>query len=86
MLNHRAQQCVGDRPSTSGQDAFTLIELLVVCILISIMLAVSVPTFRNTLFSDPIRKAARMITGTIREVRLAAQGTVDWLQTENRFG
>lgn len=71
-----------DRRSIAGQNGFTLIELLVVCILIAIMLAVSVPAFRNTLFTDPLRQAARKITGTIREARLAADGTWDGCNLE----
>jgi len=62
------------RPGT-GRTGFTLLELLVVCTLIAIMLAVSVPAFRTTIFSDQLRQAARNLIGTISEVRHAAAGS-----------
>jgi len=52
-----------------AERAFTLLELLVVCILLSIMLAISIPAFRSNLVSDPLREAARKITGVVREAR-----------------
>ncbi len=52
-----------------GEEAFTLLELLVVCALISIMLAVTVPTLRDTVFTDPIRVSTRKIIGTIKGLR-----------------
>ena len=73
------------------QQGFTLIELLVVCVLLAIMLAVSVPAIHDNLFSDPLRKAARKITGAIREVRFEAETSVDGCileldLSESRFG
>ena len=62
------------RPGTSS-NGFTLLELLVVSTLIAIMLAVSVPAFRTTLFTDQLRQAARKVIGTIHEVRQAATGS-----------
>jgi len=53
----------------AAERAFTLLELLVVCILLSIMLAFSIPAFRSNLVSDPLREAARKITGVLREAR-----------------
>jgi len=54
---------------------FTLLELLIVAILISIMLAVSVPAFRNSLFTDPLKLSARQVIGTIREAKQRAVST-----------
>jgi prepilin-type N-terminal cleavage/methylation domain-containing protein len=61
-------------PAT-GENAFTLLELLVVSTLIAIMLAVSVPAFRTSLFTDQLRQAARRVVGTINEARQAAIGS-----------
>ncbi len=52
-----------------GEEAFTLLELLVVCTLISIMLAVTVPTMRDTVFTDPLRVSTRKIIGTVKGLR-----------------
>lgn len=60
---------------SSGEHGFTLLELLVVSALIAIMLAVSVPAFRTSLFTDQLRQAARSAIGTINEVRQAARGS-----------
>jgi len=54
------------------RQGFTLLELLVVLTLVSIMLAVSVPRFRSTLFTDPLKQAARQITGAVRQARQQA--------------
>lgn len=58
--------------ATNRRQGFTLLELLVVLTLVSIMLAVSVPRFRSTLFSDPLKLAARQITGAVRQARQQA--------------
>lgn len=56
------------------EGGFTLLELLVVCMLISLLLVVSVPAFRDSLINDPLRSAGRKIIGTIGAVRgLAVQ-------------
>lgn len=60
---------------STGEQGFTLLELLVVSALIAIMLAVSVPAFRTSLFTDQLRQAARSVIGTINEVRQAATGS-----------
>ena len=48
---------------------FTLLELLVVCTLIMILLVVSVPSFRNTLFSSPFHNGTRKVVRTINQAR-----------------
>jgi type II secretory pathway pseudopilin PulG len=52
-----------------SEAAFTLVEILVVCLLISIMLAVSVPTLRDIMLTDHLKATTRKIIGTIRELR-----------------
>lgn len=52
-----------------NEAAFTLVELLVVCLLISIMLAVSVPVLRDTLLTDHLKATTRKIIGTIKALR-----------------
>ncbi len=67
------------RPRSAGlattERGFTLLELLVVLTLIAIMLALSVPAFRTSLFTDQLRQSARSIIGTIHAVRQAAAGS-----------
>ncbi len=58
--------------SARKEEAFTLLELLVVTTLISIMLAVSVPALRDTLFTDQLKASTRKIIGTVKGVREAA--------------
>jgi type II secretion system protein H len=55
-----------------NENAFTLIELMVVCLLISIMLAVSVPSLRSALFTDQLKEATRQIIGTVQGLRAEA--------------
>ncbi len=65
--------------SSRKEAAFTLLELLVVCTLISIMLAVSIPALRDTLFTDPLKASTRKIIGMVKGVREKAirlQGSV----------
>lgn len=56
------------------KDGFTLIELIVVCLLIGLLLSLSVPSMRSSLFSDPLKGAARRTIGLVNGVReLAAR-------------
>lgn len=71
MIYHRLRST----GPAAGDNGFTLLELLVVSTLIAIMLAVSVPAFRTTLFTDQLRQAARRVVGTINEARQAAIGS-----------
>jgi prepilin-type N-terminal cleavage/methylation domain-containing protein len=57
------------------EHGFTLLELLIVAVLISIMLAVSVPAFRSSLFTDPLKLSARQVIGTMREAKQRAVST-----------
>lgn len=57
------------RKNCNTDSAFTLLELLVVCGLISIMLAIAVPTLRNSLLTDPLKTASRQVIGLVKGVR-----------------
>jgi prepilin-type N-terminal cleavage/methylation domain-containing protein len=62
-------------PADSADDCrrgFTLIELMVVLVLLSIMLAFSIPRFRATILDDPLKQAARQLITLIREARQRA--------------
>lgn len=60
------------RITGSSQEAFTLLELMVVLVLVSIMMALSVPRFQNTVISDPLKRSARQIIGMVKEARQRA--------------
>jgi prepilin-type N-terminal cleavage/methylation domain-containing protein len=55
--------------SLCDEKGFSLMELLVVVVLISIMLAVSVPALRNAFFVDPLKSSSRKIIGLVKGVR-----------------
>lgn len=55
-----------------NDQGFTLIELIVVMALISIMLAFSMPQFRNALFSDPSRAVSRWLLLTVPALKQRA--------------
>ncbi len=52
-----------------ANHGFTLIELLIVLVLLSIMLAVSVPRFRATVLNDPLKQAARQVIALFQKAR-----------------
>ena len=54
------------------EKGFTLIELIVVTFLIGIMLSISIPSLRNTFFTDPLKASTRQIIGLVTGVREAA--------------
>lgn len=58
--------------SRDGEKGYTLIELIVVMVLISIMLAVSVPRFRTALVSDQLRYSSRRLLGIAQGIRAKA--------------
>jgi prepilin-type N-terminal cleavage/methylation domain-containing protein len=56
----------------TGNDGFTLLELMVVCLLIGLLLSLSIPSLRNSFFSDPLKSAARNLIGLTNGVRQLA--------------
>lgn len=54
------------------QGGFTLMELIVVCLLVSLTLTITIPSLRDTLYSDQFDSATRKIIGTIQELRNTA--------------
>ncbi len=79
------------RPArATDPSGFTLIELIVVTALIGIMLAISVPSLRNSMFTDPLKSTTRKIIGLVTGVReLAVRSQQSYLlhisQLENRI-
>jgi prepilin-type N-terminal cleavage/methylation domain-containing protein len=82
---------VRGNPKRAGdENGFTLIELIVVTFLIGIMLSISIPSLRNTFFTDPLKSTTRKIMGLVTGVReLAARSQQPYLlhisQVENRI-
>jgi prepilin-type N-terminal cleavage/methylation domain-containing protein len=57
-------------PEDSGDEkGFTLIELIVVTALIGIMLSISIPSLRNSLYTDPLKATTRKVIGLVTGVR-----------------
>ncbi len=44
-------------------------ELIIVCILISLVLSISIPTLRNSLYTNELTSTTRKIIGTVKELR-----------------
>lgn len=55
-----------------NRQGFTLLELVIVCLLITISLAFSIPSFRQALVVDQLAASSRQVIALIREVRLLA--------------
>lgn len=80
----------GDSAGADPERGFTLIELIVVIFLIGIMLSLSIPSMRNTFFTDPLKTTSRKIIGLVAGVRdLAARSQRPYLlhfsRLENRI-
>ncbi len=83
----------GDRKETEApgtEKGFTLIELIVVTALIGIMLSISIPSLRNSFFTDPLKATGRKVIGLVTGVReLAVRTQQPYLlhisRTENRI-
>lgn len=56
----------------SSQKGFTLLELLIVCLLISISLALSIPSLRSSLITDDLASGSRKIISLIKSGRAKA--------------
>ncbi|MCP4744932.1 MAG: prepilin-type N-terminal cleavage/methylation domain-containing protein [Desulfobacteraceae bacterium] len=55
-----------------SSKAFTLLELMVVMLLISIILAVSIPKFDSGIGQDPVKRVTRRLINTARALRSEA--------------
>lgn len=51
------------------ERGFTLLEMIMVCVLIGLMLSLSVPSMRSSLFTDPLKSTSRKVIGTVSSVR-----------------
>lgn len=75
------------RTSTTGKlnsRGFTLVELLVVIALFGIMLAFAVPSTRDVLTTDDLKKASRRLIGLERQLRAdAVRDQVDYILVLN---
>ena len=52
-----------------NEQGFTLIEMIVVIFLIAIMLSLSIPSLRNSFYTDPLKTTTRKIIGLVDGVR-----------------
>lgn len=59
-------------PHSAADQGFTLLELLIVCLLISISLAMSVPSLRTSMVSDQLAAGSRKIISLITSCRSRA--------------
>lgn len=57
------------RSYASAEHGFTLLELIIVCVLISISLALSLPTLRNAFTSDELAAGSRKVISLITSAR-----------------
>jgi prepilin-type N-terminal cleavage/methylation domain-containing protein len=53
----------------SSEAGFTLMELIIVIVLIAIVLTISIPTLRNSLYTNELNSTTRKIIGTVKELR-----------------
>jgi prepilin-type N-terminal cleavage/methylation domain-containing protein len=72
MLPALRMMCRNHWKRVDHERGFTLIELIVVTTLIGIMLALTVPTLRNTVFTDPLKTTTRKLIGLVTGVREVA--------------
>ena len=90
MLRPLQRLAWGKVTRADNAQGFTLIEMIVVIFLIAIMLSLSIPSLRNTFFTDPLKATTRKIIGLVAGVRdLAVRSQQPYLlhfsRLENRI-
>lgn len=60
------------RRAYPGSSGFTLVELLLVIVLMGVMLALAVPSTRDVLTGDNLKKASRQLIGLEKKLRVEA--------------
>lgn len=71
----KPEEKVSIRTSTTGKlnkRGFTLVEILLVIVLIAIVIALAVPSTRDVLSGDSLKKASRQFIGLERKLRVEA--------------
>jgi len=63
-----------------NKQGFTLVELLLVIVLIGVILVLAVPSIRDTLTGDNLKKASRQFIGMERKLRVeAVRDQIDYI-------
>lgn len=63
------QALTGFENPCANKRAFTLIEILVVCLLVSIILMVGIPVFKDISSTSQLKATSRKIIGTVQGLR-----------------
>jgi prepilin-type N-terminal cleavage/methylation domain-containing protein len=64
----------------AGSSGFTLVELLLVIVLMGVILALAVPSTRDVLTGDNLKKASRQLSGIEKKLRVEAiRDQVDYI-------
>lgn len=64
----------------AGSSGFTLLELLVIIVLVGVIVALAVPSIRDTLTGDNLKKASRQFIGIERKLRgEAVRDQIDYI-------
>ena len=82
MKRHNAYRLACPRLSGyfAGSSGFTLVELLVVIVLMGVILAFAVPSTRDVLTGDNLKKASRQLMGMEKKLRVeAVRDQIDYI-------
>jgi prepilin-type N-terminal cleavage/methylation domain-containing protein len=79
----KLEEKVSTKTSTAGRlnkRGFTLVELLLVIVLIGIIVVLAVPSIRDTITGDDLKKASRQLIGLERKLRgEAVRDQIDYI-------